>query len=74
MESEKTIRYTKEDLTVVWKPQRCIHSCRCWKELISVFDPRKRPWVDLNGAPPEQIRDQVSKCPSGALSLGEQEK
>jgi uncharacterized Fe-S cluster protein YjdI len=28
-----------------------------------------RPWVNIDGAEPQQIVDQVRKCPSGALSI-----
>ena len=60
--------YTKGDITVVWKPDQCIHSKICWTELASVFDPRKRPWVNMDGADESRIAEQVSRCPSGALS------
>jgi uncharacterized Fe-S cluster protein YjdI len=61
-------RYTNEEVTVVWKPDVCIHSTRCWKGLIKVFNPKKRPWIDLQSAETEKIVEQVKKCPSGALS------
>ena len=61
-------RYSNDDITVVWKPDVCMHSTLCWKGLLSVFDPRKRPWVDMSGADTEAIIAQVDKCPSGALS------
>jgi uncharacterized Fe-S cluster protein YjdI len=60
--------YTKEDLTVIWKPKQCIHSTRCWKGLISVFNPQVKPWINMDGASKEAIIEQVKKCPSGALS------
>ncbi len=63
-----TKHYTKGDITVVWKPEQCIHSTVCWKGLKDVFDPKKRPWVNMEGADAEQIAEQVSRCPSGALS------
>jgi uncharacterized Fe-S cluster protein YjdI len=62
-------RYTNDEITVVWKPETCIHSTLCWKGLIKVFNPKSRPWVDMQGARTEQIAEQVSKCPSGALSF-----
>jgi uncharacterized Fe-S cluster protein YjdI len=65
-----TKEYTNGEVTVVWKPGLCIHSTICWKEatgLPFVFDPRKRPWVTIDGAPTEKIVAQVEKCPSGAL-------
>jgi uncharacterized Fe-S cluster protein YjdI len=60
--------YTNGEVTVVWKPNTCIHSAVCFKELSNVFDPRRRPWIDLSQAETEQIIAQVKKCPSGALS------
>ena len=61
-------RYTNVDITVVWKPETCIHSTLCWKGLIKVFNPKERPWVNMQGATTDKIVEQVSKCPSGALS------
>lgn len=63
---EKT--YTNGEITVVWKPSLCTHSRRCWTGLPEVFDPRKRPWINAEGAGTEEIEAQVQKCPSGALS------
>jgi uncharacterized Fe-S cluster protein YjdI len=64
-----TVKYLNEDITVVWKPSLCIHSTHCWKELGSVFNPKKRPWIDLSQADTERIVEQVKACPSGALSF-----
>ncbi len=63
--------YKKEDLTVVWSPDICIHSGVCAKGLPKVFNPKVRPWINLDEAEKERIRNQVLSCPSGALSLGE---
>ena len=65
---KSTHKYTNGEVTIVWKPDSCIHSTLCWKGLKEVFDPKKRPWIEPNGATTEQIIEQVSKCPSGALS------
>ncbi|MCC7229939.1 MAG: (4Fe-4S)-binding protein [Fimbriimonadaceae bacterium] len=67
--SEK--RYSNEELTVIWQPEKCIHSTNCWRSLLRVFDPRKRPWINMAGAPSESIRATVENCPSGALSYEE---
>ncbi|MEI8278857.1 MAG: (4Fe-4S)-binding protein [Bacteroidota bacterium] len=61
-------RYANKDITVVWKPDLCVHSTHCWKQLSSVFDPQKKPWINMEQGDTEQIKKQVSFCPSGALS------
>jgi uncharacterized Fe-S cluster protein YjdI len=63
-----TKKYTNGEVTVVWKPNECIHSTICFKGLGEVFDPSKRPWITPEGATTEKIIEQVKKCPSGALS------
>ena len=66
MEDKK--EYTNGEITVVWQPKVCIHSTLCWRELKEVFNPRARPWVNLEGSTTERVEAQVAKCPSGALS------
>lgn len=65
---EKSHKYSNGEVTIVWKPESCIHSTLCWKGLKEVFNPAKRPWIEPNGASTERIIEQVRKCPSGALS------
>jgi uncharacterized Fe-S cluster protein YjdI len=67
--SQKTFHYPNEEITVVWKPEMCIHSAICFQGLPKVFDPRRRPWVDAWASDSDQIIDQIKKCPSGALSF-----
>lgn len=63
-------KYSNGEITVVWKPSVCIHSTKCWKDgLPEVFDPKMRPWINPQGAESERIRQQVMKCPSGALTI-----
>jgi uncharacterized Fe-S cluster protein YjdI len=61
-------KYTKENLTVIWQPDLCIHSKECFKGLPEVFNPANRPWVNLDAESVDRIKSQVDKCPSGALS------
>jgi uncharacterized Fe-S cluster protein YjdI len=65
---KETFKYTNGEVTVVWKPNVCIHSTLCWKGLIEVFNPKEKPWIKMDGAATEKIIEQVRKCPSGALS------
>jgi uncharacterized Fe-S cluster protein YjdI len=65
----KTHHYSNGEVTVIWKPDVCIHSAICFKGLAEVFDPRRKPWIDLSQADTKRIIDQVKKCPSGALSI-----
>lgn len=63
-----TKKYTNGEVTIVWKPNECIHSTMCFKGLGEVFNPQKRPWITPEGSTTEKIIAQVKKCPSGALS------
>jgi uncharacterized Fe-S cluster protein YjdI len=61
-------RYTNGEITVYWKPDACVHASYCYRELIEVFDPSKRPWVDMFGATTSQIIEVVDMCPTEALA------
>lgn len=63
-----TRTYSKDGTHVDWRPELCTHCQECTNGLPSVFDLTKRPWVNMDGATMREIRLQVQKCPSGALS------
>ena len=68
MERKITKKYTNGEVTIVWQNTLCIHSGNCVRGLPEVFDVRKKPWINPEGATTQQIVEQVKKCPSGALS------
>ena len=63
--------YKRVELTVYWDSDLCIHCGNCVKGLPQVFDTTKRPWVNVQGASAQEIKDQVLQCPSGALTISE---
>ena len=64
-----TKRYTNGEVTILWQPQLCQHTGICFRGLPEVFDPRRRPWIEPEAAPTDEIVAQVARCPSGALSI-----
>jgi len=59
--------YKNDNLIVRYDPGICIHAGECVRGLSSVFNVSKKPWIDVNGASPAAIIEQVRQCPSGAL-------
>ncbi|WP_252935447.1 (4Fe-4S)-binding protein [Roseivirga pacifica] len=70
MSTEPIVKeYSNGEITVVWKPQACIHSGICLRGLPEVFDLKKRPWVTMDAASSEAIVGLVRDCLSKALSI-----
>lgn len=63
---EKT--YKSDSLEIVWKAHLCAHSGNCLRGLSKVFNLKEKPWINLEDETDEKIKNQVDKCPSGALS------
>ena len=68
MNKEIIKKYSNKVLTVVWKPKKCIHSGECVRALPQVYNPKKRPWLKIENATTDELKEQIMKCPSGALS------
>ncbi len=60
--------YSNGELTIVWQAAKCIHAGTCVRTLPKVYNPKARPWITIDNATTEELKDQVMKCPSGALS------
>jgi len=69
----KTKRYTNGEITIIWTPGKCMHSGVCTGTLPKVYRPNERPWIRMENATTEELLDQVSHCPSGALSIERKE-
>jgi putative redox protein len=67
-ETEKTMHYLNDDISVEWKAGLCKHSGRCVSHLGQVFNVNAHPWINLSGASTADIVRQVNECPTGALS------
>jgi uncharacterized Fe-S cluster protein YjdI len=66
--SKETFKYSNGEVTIVWKPDLCIHSGNCARGLPEVFKPKEKPWITPEGASTDRMIEQVKKCPSGALN------
>ena len=62
------MQYKNEDLTIHWDPSKCVHAGVCVRSLPNVYNPRERPWVKIENASSKELKAQINKCPSGALS------
>jgi uncharacterized Fe-S cluster protein YjdI len=59
--------YSTSEIEVSWEPDLCIHSGKCVQGSARVFNPRRRPWIELQHESADRILEIVSHCPSGAL-------
>lgn len=61
-------KYSNEDITIIWQPEKCTHAGICVKLLPKVYNPKAKPWVQIENATTEELINQIKQCPSGALS------
>lgn len=61
--------YSNGEITIVWQPNKCIHSGVCVRTLPQVYNTKEHPWIKPTNATTEEIIQQVAQCPSGALSI-----
>ncbi|MCD8186214.1 MAG: (4Fe-4S)-binding protein [Rikenellaceae bacterium] len=61
-------RYSNGEITIIWRPERCIHVGICIKMLPQVYRVMERPWVKPERATTRELIEQIDKCPSKALT------
>lgn len=61
--------YSNDKITVRYDEKVCIHAGKCVQGLPAVFDVNKNPWINVDGASVEALKQTIQQCPSGALSL-----
>ncbi|MEX0905679.1 MAG: CDGSH iron-sulfur domain-containing protein [Balneolaceae bacterium] len=64
---QRTILYNGKEITVQYDVNRCIHARKCVEGLPDVFDPKQKPWISPDNAPPGNLVDVIETCPTGAL-------
>ncbi len=65
-------RYDGKAVSVLDNRGICSHAGYCTSGLPSVWRGDREPWIDPDGAPAEEIKRTIRKCPSGALSYLEE--
>jgi uncharacterized Fe-S cluster protein YjdI len=63
--------YSNDKITVRYDEKICIHAGKCVQGLPQVFNVNSDPWINVDGANIEAIKQTVRQCPSGALTLEE---
>jgi len=67
MHNDKRFRYSGKQIDVVWDERLCIHIAECGKAEGELFVGGRQPWCDPDLTSPEQVKEVVARCPSGAL-------
>lgn len=66
--------YSNGEITITWQPKLCQHAGICVKTLPKVYNPKASPWIAIENTSTEELKNQISMCPSGALSFYENQK
>lgn len=67
LEAQGYKTYENDEIAVFWNPKMCQHAAKCVQGNAKVFDPQRRPWIDLSKASVKEIAAIIDKCPSKAL-------
>jgi CDGSH-type Zn-finger protein/uncharacterized Fe-S cluster protein YjdI len=59
--------FETDQIRVTWSRTRCTHVAACVFNLPAVFEPGRRPWVDLSQGTADRVARTIQRCPTGAL-------
>lgn len=68
---DKVRIYEGRDINIHYNRLLCSHAAECGARLKPVFDSSRKPWIEPKNATPEEIKEVIRTCPSGALSFSE---
>ena len=61
--------YSNGEVTIIWQPEKRIHSGSCARGIPAVFKLREKPSIEIEAENTDAIIEQVRKCHSAALSF-----
>ena len=67
MDNTPTRIYENDEIKVFWYADRCRKAKQCVMGSWQAFDMSRRPWIDVNAIPVEELAAIIDRCPSGAL-------
>ncbi len=56
------------EITIEWKPSKCIYVAKCVKALPNDYKPMEKQWIAIENATTDKLKSQINECPSGSLS------
>jgi len=67
MKNEDIVTYAGKEVDVEWDGRICIHMGECGYAKGDLFVGGRDPWCQPDLSSPEQVKDIVERCPTGAL-------
>ena len=61
--------YSNVDINFKWQPEKCELTVICVSTLPEVYNQKVSPWMKIENATTEELKNQIAKCPSWALSF-----
>lgn len=49
--------YSTKEITIIWKPGKCIHAANCINTLPHVYRLDESPWIVLENASADELTD-----------------